>query len=153
MVKNIYYESNKYNFKILILVYSYSKNKFLNWLSVRSNMQMSKKVHTSWYFLVTFVGTHWHSLQLWWQQAQFPPQRLTRRHNGQKMVSVRFSSSLSDTEKLRGVQLYSRTSSFRRLRSTTAKRQTDWCFSDSWSNFSRADPWGMIIFVQVYTQV
>lgn len=84
-----------------------------------------RQVLTSWYFLVTFVGIHWHSLQFWWQQAQFPPQRLTRRHSGQKMVSVRFSSSLSDTEKLRGVQLYSRTSSFSKLRSTTAKRQME----------------------------
>lgn len=74
---------------------------------------------TSWYFLVTLLGTHWHSLQLWRQQAQFPPQRLTRRQPGQKMVSVLFSSSLMDTEKLRGVQLYSLTSSFSRFRSTT----------------------------------
>lgn len=82
-----------------------------------------KITHTSWYFLVTFVGTHWHSLQLCWQQAQFPPHRFTRRHRGQKMVSVLFSSSRSDTEKLRGVQLYSRASSFRRFRSTTEKRR------------------------------
>lgn len=79
-----------------------------------------KGLPTSWYFLVTLLGTHWHSLQLWRQQAQFPPQRLTRRQPGQKMVSVLFSSSLMDTEKLRGVQLYSLTSSFRRFRSTTA---------------------------------
>lgn len=70
-------------------------------------------------FLVTLLGTHWHSLQLWRQQAQFPPQRLTRRQPGQKMVSVLFSSSLMDTEKLRGVQLYNLTSSVRRFRSTT----------------------------------
>lgn len=76
-------------------------------------------IPTSWYFLVTLLGTHWHSLQLWRQQAQFPPQRLTRRQPGQKMVSVLFSSSLMDTEKLRGVQLYNLTSSFRRFRSTT----------------------------------
>lgn len=76
-------------------------------------------IPTSWYFLVTLLGTHWHSLQLWRQQAQFPPQRLTRRQPGQKMVSVLFSSSLTDTEKLRGVQLYNLTSSFRRFRSTT----------------------------------
>lgn len=74
---------------------------------------------TSWYFFVTLLGTHWHSLQLWRQQAQFPPQRLTRRQPGQKIVSVLFSSSRMDTEKLRGVQLYSLTSSLRRFRSTT----------------------------------
>lgn len=60
---------------------------------------------TSWYFFVTLRGTHWHSLQLWRQQAQFPPQRLTRRQPGQNMVSVLFSSSRMDTEKFRGVQL------------------------------------------------
>lgn len=80
-------------------------------------------IPTSWYFLVTLLGTHWHSLQLWRQQAQFPPQRLTRRQPGQKMVSVLFSSSLTDTEKLRGVQLYNLTSSFRRFRSTTIRHK------------------------------
>lgn len=78
-----------------------------------------KDIHTSWYFLVTLLGTHWHSLQVCMQQAQFPPQRLTRRQPGQKMVSVLFSSSLIDTEKFLGVQLYSLTSSLRRFRSTT----------------------------------
>lgn len=78
---------------------------------------------TSWYFLVTLAGTHWQSKQRWEQQAQFPPQRFTRRQLGQKMASVLASSSRSDTEKLRGVQLYSRTSSLSRLRSTPPERQ------------------------------
>lgn len=78
-----------------------------------------KFILTSWYFLVTLIGTHWHSLQFWRQQAQFPPQRLTSRQAGQNMLSVLLSSSLMDTEKLRGVQLYKLTSSFKRFRSTT----------------------------------
>lgn len=78
---------------------------------------------TSWYFLVTLAGTHWQSKQRWEQQAQFPPQRFTRRQLGQKMASVLASSSRSDTEKLRGVQLYSRTSSLSRLRSTPPERR------------------------------
>lgn len=115
-----------------------------------------KITHTSWYFLVTFVGTHWHSLQLCWQQAQFPPHRFTSRHRGQKMVSVLFSSSRSDTEKLRGVQLYSRASSFRRFRSTTEKRQGKQRFPGlqsqlTWGQSTSAvkNPWGMFAFVQV----
>lgn len=79
-------------------------------------------IFTSWYFFVTLAGTHWQLKQRWEQHAQFPPQRFTRRQLGQKMASVLISSSRKDTEKLRGVQLYSRTSSLSRFRSAPPQR-------------------------------
>lgn len=80
---------------------------------------------TSWSLLTVLAGLQVQEFQCSVPQAQFPPQRFTKRHRGKNTTFVVFSSSRRFMEKLRGVQLYSLTSSYRRSRSTVSHTETE----------------------------